>query len=94
MERGENVKTSILGDIKLNKHIGESRQKNKTTVSLYPLLLLFSWITNLIWVGNFSLHHRVQTGSGAHPASYPISTRCPFRGGKVVGAWSWSLTYI
>jgi hypothetical protein len=20
---------------------------------------------------NFSLHHRVQTGSGAHPASYP-----------------------
>jgi hypothetical protein len=25
--------------------------------------------------GNFSLHHRVQTGSGAHPASYPMSTR-------------------
>jgi hypothetical protein len=22
-------------------------------------------------VGNFSLHHRVQTGSGSHPASYP-----------------------
>jgi hypothetical protein len=22
--------------------------------------------------GNFSLHHRVQTGSGAHPASYPM----------------------
>jgi hypothetical protein len=24
--------------------------------------------------GNFSLHHRVQIGSGAHPASYPIGT--------------------
>jgi hypothetical protein len=25
--------------------------------------------------GNFSLHHRVQNGSGAHPASYPARTR-------------------
>jgi hypothetical protein len=25
--------------------------------------------------GNFSLHHRVQDGSGAHPASYPMGTR-------------------
>jgi hypothetical protein len=24
--------------------------------------------------GNFSLGHRVQTGSGAHPASYPVGT--------------------
>jgi hypothetical protein len=24
--------------------------------------------------GNFSLHHRVQTSSGAHPASYPVGT--------------------
>jgi hypothetical protein len=24
--------------------------------------------------GNFSLRHRVQTGSGAHPASYPMGT--------------------
>jgi hypothetical protein len=23
--------------------------------------------------GNFSLHHRIQNGSGAHPASYPMS---------------------
>jgi hypothetical protein len=33
--------------------------------------------------GNFSLHHRVQNGSGAHPASYPIAlslgTRRPGR---------------
>jgi hypothetical protein len=25
--------------------------------------------------GNVSLHHRVQSGSGAHPASYPMGTR-------------------
>jgi hypothetical protein len=27
------------------------------------------------WAGNFFLHHRVQNGSGAHPASYPMDTR-------------------
>jgi hypothetical protein len=32
--------------------------------------------------GNFSLHHRVQNGSGAHPASYPMGTSGSFRGGK------------
>jgi hypothetical protein len=28
--------------------------------------------------GNFSLHHRVQNGSVAHPASYPLGTRGSF----------------
>jgi hypothetical protein len=36
--------------------------------------------------GNFSLHHRVQNVSGAHPASYPLGTRGSFRGGKAAGA--------
>jgi hypothetical protein len=36
--------------------------------------------------GNFSLHHRVQTDSGAHPAFYPMGTRVSFPGGKVTGA--------
>jgi hypothetical protein len=35
--------------------------------------------------GNFSLHHRVQTGSGAHPASYPTGTRGSFPGAKAAG---------
>jgi hypothetical protein len=35
--------------------------------------------------GNFSLHHRVQTGPGAHPTSYPIATRGSFPGGKAAG---------
>jgi hypothetical protein len=45
-------------------------------------------------VGNFSLHHRVQNCSGAHPASYPMGTRGCFPGGKAAGTWSWSLTSI
>jgi len=35
--------------------------------------------------GDFSLHHRVQTGSEAHPASYPMGTRGSFLGDKVAG---------
>jgi hypothetical protein len=36
--------------------------------------------------GNFSLHHRVLNGSGAHPASYPMGTRDSFLGDKAAGA--------
>jgi len=36
--------------------------------------------------GNFSFHHRVQKGSGAHPASYPTDTGGSFPRGKVAGA--------
>jgi hypothetical protein len=36
--------------------------------------------------GNFSLHHCVQNGSGAHPVSYPMGTRGSFLGGKAAGA--------
>jgi hypothetical protein len=35
---------------------------------------------------NFSLHHRFQNGSGAHPASYPTGTGVSFPGGKAAGA--------
>jgi hypothetical protein len=35
--------------------------------------------------GNFSLHHRVQTGSGAHPAFYPMGFRGYFSESKVAG---------
>jgi hypothetical protein len=36
----------------------------------------------LAGAGNFSLHHRVQNGSGAHPASYPMDTGGSFPAGK------------
>jgi hypothetical protein len=32
--------------------------------------------------GNFSLHHRLHNGSGAHPASYPRGTGALFLGVK------------
>jgi hypothetical protein len=38
--------------------------------------------------------HRVQTGCGVYPASYPMGTRGSFPGGKAAGAWSWPLTSI
>jgi hypothetical protein len=34
-----------------------------------------------VGAGNFSLHHRIHNGSGAHPASYPMVTRGSFPGG-------------
>jgi hypothetical protein len=36
--------------------------------------------------GNFCLYHRVQNGSGAHSASYPMGTRGSFPGGKAAVA--------
>jgi hypothetical protein len=38
-----------------------------------------------VGAGNFSLHHRVQSGSGVHPASYPMGARGSFSGGKAAG---------
>jgi hypothetical protein len=40
----------------------------------------------LVGAGNFSLHHHVQNGSGAHPASYPMGTRGSFPGDKAAGS--------
>jgi len=39
-----------------------------------------------VGAGNFSLRHHVETGSGAHPASYPMGTRGFFTGDKAVWA--------
>jgi hypothetical protein len=38
-----------------------------------------------VGAGNFSLHHSVQTGSEAQPASYSMDNRCSFPGGKAAG---------
>jgi hypothetical protein len=44
-----------------------------------------SRVRNPAEAGNFSLHHRVQNGSGAHPASYPMGTGGSLPGGKAAG---------
>jgi hypothetical protein len=36
--------------------------------------------------GNFSFLHRVHTGSGTHPTSYPMGNGGSFTGGKATGA--------
>jgi len=53
-----------------------------------------SWVRVPTGAGNFSLHHRILTGSEAHPASYPVSTRDCFPGGKATEKWSSPLTFI
>jgi len=40
----------------------------------------------------YSLRHRVQTGSGAHPASYPIGTGVSLPWGEAAESWNWPLT--
>jgi len=39
----------------------------------------------ILWLRIISLHHRFQSGSGAHPASYPMVTRVCLPGGKAAG---------
>jgi len=41
---------------------------------------------------NYSFHHRLQNGSGAHPASYLMGSS--FYEDKTAAAWSWPLTSI
>jgi len=40
----------------------------------------------LAWAGMSSLHHHMQTSSGAHPASQPIGTVLSSHGDKAAGA--------
>jgi len=47
-----------------------------------------------LYFSGFSLRRHVDTGSGIHPASYPVGNRGSFPGGKEAGAWSWPLNSI
>jgi hypothetical protein len=38
---------------------------------------------------HYNQTHAANTGSGAHPATYPVGT-----GGKAAGAWTWPLTTL
>jgi len=45
------------------------------------------WMTGVrLRAGSFSLRSRVHTGSGAHPACYPMGTGRSFPGRKAAGA--------
>jgi len=43
-------------------------------------------VTPVKHMRNFVIRHRVQTGSGAHPASYPMCTGGSFPGDKAARA--------
>jgi hypothetical protein len=43
---------------------------------------------------HFFLLYSIQTGSGAHPGSYPMGTGSSIPGAKAVGEWSSPLTSI
>jgi hypothetical protein len=79
------------------------KQTRFAFVSLYLETGTAQWYSARLWArwsafrvpagaGNFSLHHRIQTGSGTHPASYPMGTRGSLPDGKAVGVWNWPLT--
>jgi hypothetical protein len=53
---------------------------------------LNGWVRFPAWVRYFSPLRRIQTGSGAHPASYPTGTGCCFPGSNAAGEWSWPPT--
>jgi hypothetical protein len=57
--------------------------------NLHVYLYHKSLVLNLY---GFTSLHVVQTGSGAHPAFYPVGTGDSFLGGKAARAWSWPLT--
>jgi len=43
---------------------------------------------------DFFLRQRIQTGSGAHPASYSMGTGGSYPWGKTAGERYWPLTFI
>jgi hypothetical protein len=94
--RVEDISNSLLNQLRKKANRFERfcfvLDKNKSRDSSVGIALgygLDDWgsrVRFLAGVGNFSLHHRVQNGSGAHPASYPMGTGSSFPGGKAAGA--------
>jgi hypothetical protein len=66
--------------------IQKSRDSSVGTALGYGLDDRGSRVRFLAGAGNFSLHHRVQTGSVAHPTSYPMGNRGSYPGSKAAGA--------
>jgi hypothetical protein len=64
----------------------ESRDSSTGVALDYRLDDRDSGVRFPVGAGNFSVHRRVQNGSGAHPASYPMGTGGSFLGGKAAGA--------
>jgi hypothetical protein len=70
----------------LVKLFGKSRDSSVGIAPSYGLDDRGSRVRFPAGAGNFSLHHRVQTDSGAHPVSYPRGTSGSFPRGKAAGS--------
>jgi hypothetical protein len=89
--RTRNVTEFRLGSLSERDWSGDSSMNMRTSLlwgariaQWFSTGLRAGWSGILVpaGAGNFSLHHRVQTGSGAHPASYPVGTRGSFPRGR------------
>jgi hypothetical protein len=79
----------FLHEVQISQLIGQKRNGYGARIAQrYSPGLRAGWsgVRASAGAGNFSLHHRVQTGSGVHAASYPVGTTGSFPGGKVAGA--------
>jgi hypothetical protein len=76
----------VSSDFHIHKQQKKSRDSSVGIALGYGLDDRGSRVRFPAGAGKFSLHHRVQKGSGAHPSSYQMSTRDSFPGGKAAGA--------
>jgi hypothetical protein len=75
-----------VGSVTMNNECGRDVEAHCINLFYHGLDDRGSRVRFPVGAGNFSLHHRVQNGSGAHRASYPMGTWRPFPGGKATGA--------
>jgi hypothetical protein len=78
--------TILINMIVLNTEYDEIRDSSVGIALGYGLDDRSSTVRFPARAGNFSLHHRIQNGSEAYPASYSMGTRGSFPGGKAGGA--------
>jgi hypothetical protein len=76
------MQTAKLGSLYIHNM---SRDSSVGIVLGYGLDDRGSTVQFLVGAGNISLHHHVQNGSRAHPASYLMNSRGSIPGGKAVG---------
>jgi hypothetical protein len=72
---GTLIRRGVVYFKKLYRYSPKSRDRSVSIALGYGLDGRGSRVRFPAGAGNFSLHHRIQNGSGAHPASYPMCTR-------------------
>jgi hypothetical protein len=91
-----NAQTDMcLNELSIVSPLTRSRDSSVSIVTLgYGLDGQGAGVLFLAGTTDLSLLNIVETGSGAHPTSYPMDTRGSFLGGKAAGSWSWPFTSI